>query len=84
MKVKGARALINVFDKGVGMDEETLESLVAPELVVSATGTRNEKGTGLGLTLCRDYLRKIRGELTARSTKGEGSTFTIEVPLRAE
>ena len=68
---------IEVKDQGVGIDEETLETLLAPELVVSTRGTGNEKGTGLGLALCRDYLHKAGGELTVESEKGIGSTFKI-------
>jgi signal transduction histidine kinase len=73
--------MIEVKDQGVGMDDETLETLLAPELVVSTSGTGNEKGTGLGLALCRDYLRKAGGELTVDSEKGVGSTFCITMPL---
>jgi signal transduction histidine kinase len=75
------KLMIEVQDQGVGMDDETLETLLAPELVVSTSGTGNEKGTGLGLALCRDYLRKAGGELTVDSEKGVGSTFCITMPL---
>jgi signal transduction histidine kinase len=75
------KLMIEVKDQGVGMDDETLETLLAPELVVSTSGTGNEKGTGLGLALCRDYLRKAGGELTVDSEKGVGSTFCITMPL---
>jgi signal transduction histidine kinase len=73
--------LIQVKDEGVGIDEDTLETLLAPELVVSTRGTGNEKGTGLGLALCREYLQKAGGELTVNSIKGKGSTFNISLRL---
>jgi signal transduction histidine kinase len=77
VKENNNELLIQVKDQGVGMDEETLETLLAPELVISTAGTGNEKGTGLGLALCRDYLQKAGGELTVESEKGAGSTFNI-------
>ena len=64
-------------DEGVGIDEKTLEALLAPELVLSSRGTDNEKGTGLGLALCREYIHKAGGELTVESTIGAGSVFKI-------
>ncbi len=73
--------VIQVIDEGIGMDEDTLETLLAPELVVSAAGTRNEKGTGLGLALCREYLESTGGTLTVDSEKGKGSVFSITLPL---
>jgi signal transduction histidine kinase len=75
---------IQVKDQGVGMDESTLETLLAPELVVSTSGTGNEKGTGLGLSLCRQYLQQAGGELRVESVKGSGSTFYITLPLAAQ
>jgi signal transduction histidine kinase len=73
--------LVQVKDEGTGMDEETLDTLLADELSLSSVaGTRNEKGTGLGLALCREYLEKAGGQLTVESVKGQGSTFNILIP----
>jgi two-component system sensor histidine kinase ChiS len=68
---------IVVEDQGVGMDQSTIEKLFSPELTVSSKGTSNEKGTGLGLALCHDYIVKAGGQLIVESTKGEGSKFII-------
>ena len=46
----------------------------------SSQGTGGEKGAGLGLSLCRDYLLKAGGSLTVESLEGKGSTFTIVIP----
>jgi signal transduction histidine kinase len=73
--------LIQVKDEGVGMDEETQERIMAPQQIMSTSGTENEKGTGLGLALCRDYLSKAGGQLTINSKKGEGSTFSILIEV---
>ncbi len=69
--------LIQVKDQGIGMSETAQQKLFARETTVSTPGTNNEKGTGLGLALCREYLVKAGGQLTIDSKKGEGSTFSI-------
>ena len=72
---------IMVRDHGMGMDEFTVQSLLEPELTVSKQGTENEKGTGLGLALCREYLEKAGGQLTVESKQGKGSSFNIQLTL---
>ena len=73
---------IKVKDQGVGMDALTLRTLLEPESTISTTGTGNENGTGLGLILCREYLQIAGGQLTAESTPGTGSTFSIILPVK--
>jgi len=73
--------LLEVKDHGVGMDSETLQNLMHHKTTVSTAGTTHEKGTGLGLALCRDYLQQINGVLTVESLKGKGTTFGVELPL---
>lgn len=81
INITSKKAVIQVKDYGIGMDELTLQSLLQPELVVSSSGTRNEKGSGLGIVLCREYLQKAGGMLTIKSAQEKGSTFSIVVPL---
>jgi len=73
--------LIWVKDQGVGMSEAAQQKLFKKETTISTTGTNNEKGTGLGLALCRDYLVKAGGRLMIDSKKGEGSTFSILIEV---
>jgi signal transduction histidine kinase len=68
---------IVVEDHGVGMDESTIKKLFSADLTTSHRGTGNEKGTGLGLALCHDYIVKAGGQLIVESTKGKGSKFII-------
>ena len=69
--------MIQVQDQGVGMDEQTMTSLLRPVGAVSSSGTSNETGTGLGVGLCREYLQKIGGQLSVESSKGNGTTFSV-------
>jgi signal transduction histidine kinase len=73
---------IRIKDQGKGMDEETLRALSQPHKTVSTVGTGNEKGTGLGLALIREYLEKAAGKIMIESEVGKGSIFTVILPLK--
>ncbi len=68
-----------VKDDGVGMKEEVMLRLFNANKHVSTRGTDNEKGTGLGLMLCKEFVDKYNGSLEVESKVGEGSTFTIKL-----
>lgn len=72
---------IAVRDTGIGMDQKQLDSLFTTEEIISTHGTDKERGTGLGLKLCKEFLDKNKGEIWAISEKGIGSTFFINIPL---
>lgn len=72
--------VISVEDKGVGMSHEQLSSLFRIGHNVSSTGTANEKGTGLGLLICKDLVEMNGGSINALSSPGQGSTFIFTVP----
>jgi len=69
-----------ISDNGVGMSKETLDKLFTGENH-SSRGTMNEKGTGLGLVVCKEFIEKNDGQLTAESEKGKGSKFCIYLPV---
>lgn len=71
---------IEVADTGVGMDREQLSRVFEPFVQADASTTRCYGGTGLGLTLARNYAELLGGELTAESTPGIGSRFTLKLP----
>ncbi len=71
---------ISVIDHGVGIDEKRARNLFSLDQFTSTPGTGNEKGTGMGLILCRDFIKKNKGDITVHSKLGEGSTFTISFP----
>lgn len=79
--LNGKQLTIQVKDHGAGMDEETLRALTDPEPGMNMGNSAKEKGTGLGLLLCRSYLEKAGGELAVESVAGKGSTFDIRLPV---
>jgi PAS domain S-box-containing protein len=67
--------VIYVKDNGIGMSADTISKLFKLDLNVSRPGTNNEKGTGLGLILCKDFIEKHGGKIWVESEVGKGSTF---------
>lgn len=72
---------IEISDTGTGMTQETIDSLFVIGKTQSKTGTKGEKGTGFGLLLCKEFIDKHNGTIKVQSTKGEGSLFTIQIPI---
>lgn len=72
--------LLSVIDNGVGIDEETRINLFNSEFVKAERGTLGEKGTGIGLNLCKDLIDKHGGKIKVNSKHGAGSEFIIELP----
>jgi signal transduction histidine kinase len=70
---------IQVQDNGIGMDENLANQLFTNKLQ-STQGTSGEKGTGLGLLLCKDFAEQNDGTLSVTSKPGEGSTFYFTLP----
>lgn len=71
----------SVTDSGAGMDAALIEAILSDQYS-PATGTLREKGSGIGLTLCRDLLKKIGGTLSIESQKGAGTEMCITLPLQ--
>ncbi len=76
----GLRLLVEVEDTGSGIAEEDFERIFQAFGQASAVhGVR--EGTGLGLTICREYVRLMGGTITVRSRLGEGSTFRVDIAI---
>jgi signal transduction histidine kinase len=72
--------VILVKDNGIGMSEEVVHKIFDSSEYFTTFGTNHERGTGLGLTLCREMVHKNNGEIWVRSSPGQGSTFYIRFP----
>jgi signal transduction histidine kinase len=72
---------ISVTDTGIGMSKETIAKLFRIDANLSTRGTENEKGTGLGLFLCKEFAEKHNGKIWVESEEGKGSTFKLLLPL---
>ena len=76
----GEKSAIAVRDTGPGIEAKRLPKLFQYEEQTSTIGTAGEKGTGLGLPLCRDIMQAHGGSLEVESSKGQGSTFLARLP----
>ncbi|MCD4695029.1 MAG: HAMP domain-containing histidine kinase [Bacteroidales bacterium] len=72
---------ISVVDTGVGIPEEKIRNLFRIDKQVSTSGTENEKGTGLGLILCKEFIDKHDGKIKVNSERKNGSEFKVILPV---
>jgi len=80
----GVITCLSVKDNGIGMDEQTLSGLFKWTSQRSMPGTNREPGSRLGLVLCKEFIEKLNGTISAESIKGEGSCFTITLPASSQ
>ncbi|MCK0134764.1 PAS domain-containing sensor histidine kinase [Arenibacter sp. S6351L] len=71
---------IIISDSGVGMDAKTLENLFGITTNTPLPGTLNEKGSGFGLVLCKEFVEKLGGKIWVESEQGKGSNFMFTIP----
>ncbi len=71
---------VTVKDTGIGMSRENTSKLFKSDTVYSHKGTSGEKGTGLGLVLCHEFVEKHKGQIWVESELGEGSSFHFTIP----
>ncbi len=72
--------VISIKDTGVGMDKYTQEKIFKKDTNITTYGTNNEKGTGIGLSLCKDMVEKNNGTIWVESTLNKGSIFYFTLP----
>jgi len=72
---------LKVKDTGIGMNEEEVDSIFDAFKQVDGSLTRSEGGTGLGLTLTRQFAELLHGKVAVKSAEGEGTEFTVTLPL---
>ncbi len=75
------QAIVIVKDEGIGMSPDYVKSVLNQEHVVLKKGTANEKGTGLGMVLCRKFIEMNNGSLEINSAENQGTECRIYLPL---
>ncbi len=78
----GDQLVITVQDTGIGINADHFERIFEPFWQVEQKATRRAGGTGLGLTVTRRLALLLGGDVTVKSEPGEGTTFTIYLPMR--
>jgi len=74
------QVVLSVTDSGVGIPPDRLETLFNMDNVDSTDGTSGEKGTGLGLLICKELVERNSGLISVESKPGAGTTFHITLP----
>ena len=74
------KVTITVSDNGTGIKPDTLTKLFDISYKISTNGTAKEKGSGLGLLLCKEFIKKHGGEIGVESKLGKGSAFKFTIP----
>ncbi len=77
---KPGEIILSVADDGVGIKKDSLRKLFRIENHCSTSGTQKEKGTGLGLILCNEFVEKHGGKIWVESEPDKGSTFYFSIP----
>ncbi|WP_339736318.1 tetratricopeptide repeat-containing sensor histidine kinase [uncultured Sunxiuqinia sp.] len=75
------RVQLIVKDSGTGMNPETISQILDNKNTISQSGTENEKGTGIGLRLCLDFIERNMGRLEIKSKPGKGASFRVSLPV---
>ncbi len=74
-------SVLHIKDTGIGIKEEDIDKLFNVDIDRNNIGNQNNKGIGLGLILCYDFTTLNNGKINVKSKYGEGSTFSIHLPL---
>ena len=80
-EIKKKEVFISVRDYGIGIPSENIPKLFKEIESVSTPGTENEKGTGFGLLVCKEFVELHHGKIKVASELGKGSVFSFNLPL---
>lgn len=81
LKKENGFVIVSIADTGVGMSKEVIDKLFRIDAKHSTKGTANEKGTGLGLILCKEFVEKNGGKIWVTSEEDKGSVFSFSIPI---
>lgn len=84
MEEVDGNTIVKVIDKGLGMNQEKVDELLAGMNVTSTSGTEHEAGFGFGFKIVLDYVRKNKGTIHIDSKEGEGTMVTVALPMYAD
>lgn len=73
--------VLSISDTGIGMKPEEVKNLFELDTNFSKPGTDMEQGSGLGLVICREFIRQNNGKIWVESEEGKGSTFSFCIPF---
>lgn len=79
-KCTAKKIMFSVEDNGMGIGEENMSKLFDVSQTFTTPGTNDEKGTGLGLILVKEFLDINNGKISVKSEPGKGTKFTVELP----
>ncbi|MCF6242563.1 MAG: hybrid sensor histidine kinase/response regulator [Bacteroidales bacterium] len=79
-EIKKKQVFIKVKDTGVGIAADDIPKIFRIDIKHSTSGTEGERGTGLGIILCKEFIEKNNGILSVESQPGKGSTFFFSLP----
>lgn len=71
---------LKITDSGVGISDENIEKIFSIDKKLSTIGTNQEKGTGLGLVLAKEFIEKNKGTISVESKAGKGTSFILKIP----
>jgi signal transduction histidine kinase len=75
------KILVNITDTGIGMSQQKIDELFFNQKLTSTAGTANEKGSGLGLVVVKEFVEVNKGYLSITSSPEEGTKFMIQLPM---
>ncbi len=81
-RVVGENLEVSVEDNGIGMPKEKLDKIFNRFQQLDSKFSGETEGTGLGLTICKEFLKLMHGDISVKSQEGEGSVFELHLPLR--
>lgn len=83
-KKENNKVIITISDNGIGIGEKNIDKLFNIETNKWSFGTSSEKGSGFGLPLCYEFIKKLGGNISVESKEGVGSEFKLTLPLTLE
>jgi signal transduction histidine kinase len=80
----GDTVTLSISDTGIGIATEKLEAIFEPFVQLKEGLADRESGVGLGLAISRDLARAMNGDITVKSTEGQGARFTLSLPRASD